>query len=200
MCRLSLVVASRGYSSLQCAGFSLRWLLMLQSIGSRRTGFSSCGWWALEHRLSSRGSWALEHRLSSCGSWALEHRLSSCGTRAYLLRGMWDLPGPGLKPVSPALTGGFLSTAPPGKPQSVAFMSDQLLGHCVRIMPRTDRIAKWSARLLLPRHCKSISIACFRITGDVSHVFNSVMIDRWVHGATLHPFIAKIPKIKSRNC
>ena len=29
---------------------------------------------------------------------------------------MWDLPGPGFKPVSPALAGGFLTTAPPGKP------------------------------------------------------------------------------------
>ena len=28
---------------------------------------------------------------------------------------MWDLPGPGLKPGSPALAGGFLTTAPPGK-------------------------------------------------------------------------------------
>ena len=28
---------------------------------------------------------------------------------------MWDLPGPGIKPVSPALAGGFLTTAPPGK-------------------------------------------------------------------------------------
>ncbi|KAJ8789164.1 hypothetical protein J1605_004958 [Eschrichtius robustus] len=45
--------------------------------------------------------------LSSCGSWAVERRLSSCGTR--------DLPGPGLEPVSPALAGGFLTTAPPGK-------------------------------------------------------------------------------------
>ena len=53
--------------------------------------------------------------LSSCGSQALEHRLSSCGTRALLLRGMWDLPGPGLEPVSPALAGGFLTTVPPGK-------------------------------------------------------------------------------------
>ena len=39
---LSLVVASGVYSSLQCAGFSLRWLL-LWSTGSRRVGFSSCG-------------------------------------------------------------------------------------------------------------------------------------------------------------
>ena len=28
---------------------------------------------------------------------------------------MWDLPGPGLEPISPALAGGFLTTAPPGK-------------------------------------------------------------------------------------
>ena len=30
---LSLVVASGGYSSLRCTGFSLRWLLLLQSTG-----------------------------------------------------------------------------------------------------------------------------------------------------------------------
>ena len=30
-------------SSLRCAGFSLRWLLLLRSTGSRREGFSSCG-------------------------------------------------------------------------------------------------------------------------------------------------------------
>ena len=41
--RLSLVVVSGGYSSLLCAGFSLRWLLLLRSTGSRRAGFSSCG-------------------------------------------------------------------------------------------------------------------------------------------------------------
>ena len=40
---LSLVAASGGYSSLQCAGLSLRWLLLLLSMGSRHAGFSSCG-------------------------------------------------------------------------------------------------------------------------------------------------------------
>ena len=43
-------------------------------------------------------------------------RRSSCGSRAQLLRGMWDLPRPGLEPVSPALAGRFSTTAPPGKP------------------------------------------------------------------------------------
>ena len=38
---LSLVMASRGYS-LQRASFSLQWLLLLQSMGSRHTGFNQC--------------------------------------------------------------------------------------------------------------------------------------------------------------
>ena len=42
-CARALFAVSRGYSSLQCEGFSLRWLLLLQSTGSRRVGFSSCG-------------------------------------------------------------------------------------------------------------------------------------------------------------
>ena len=41
-CRLSLFVASRGYSSLWCTVFSLRWLLLSQSMGFRHVGFSSC--------------------------------------------------------------------------------------------------------------------------------------------------------------
>ena len=45
-CELPLVVLSGGYSSLWCAGFSLRWLLLLRSMGSRCTGLSSCGAWA----------------------------------------------------------------------------------------------------------------------------------------------------------
>ena len=56
VCGLSLVVASRGYSLLRCAGFSLRWLLLLRSMGSRCTGFSSCGSRTLECRLSSCGA------------------------------------------------------------------------------------------------------------------------------------------------
>ena len=90
---LSLVVANQGYSLLQCANFSLWWLLLLQITGSRCAAFSSCD------------------------SRALERRLSSCGARAQLLRGMWDLPRPGLKPVSSALAGRFLTTVPPGKSQ-----------------------------------------------------------------------------------
>ena len=46
----------RGLLFVWCVGFSLRWLLLLRSTGSRRMGFSSCGSWALERRLSSCGT------------------------------------------------------------------------------------------------------------------------------------------------
>ena len=65
---LSLVAASRRYSSLPCAGFSLRWLLLLRSTGSRCTGFSSCGVWAQQLWLAV--SVVVAHRLScsvACG-------------------------------------------------------------------------------------------------------------------------------------
>ena len=64
-------------------------------------------------------------RLSSCSSQALEHSFSSCGNysvvEAKLLQGLWDLPGPVIVPTSPALTGGFVTTEPPEKPETVLF-------------------------------------------------------------------------------
>ena len=43
-------------SSLLCVGFSLWWLLLLQSMALGCEGFSSCGSRALERRLSSCGA------------------------------------------------------------------------------------------------------------------------------------------------
>ena len=40
---------------------------------------------------------------------------------------MWDLLGPGLEPVSPALAGGFLTSEPPGKPLRV--LPDEVVGN-----------------------------------------------------------------------
>ena len=74
-CGLSLVVVSRGYSSLRCAGFSMWWLLLLQSTGSRRTGFSSCGTWAQQLWLT--GSRAQAQQLWHTGLVALQHAGSS---------------------------------------------------------------------------------------------------------------------------
>ena len=67
---------------------------------------------ALGLRCSARASHC--SGFSYCG--ARRAGFSSCGARAQPLRGMRNLPGPGLKLVSPALAGGFLTTALPGKP------------------------------------------------------------------------------------
>ena len=54
---------------------------------------------------------------SYCRAQALEYTsFSSCGTWAQLLHGIWDLPRPGIKPVSPELQGGLISTGPTRKP------------------------------------------------------------------------------------
>ena len=37
---------------------------------------------------------------------------------------MWDLSGPGLEPMSPALAGRFLTTVPPGKPLESNFFKN----------------------------------------------------------------------------
>ena len=76
--------------------------------------FSSCGRWGplfivVRGPLTIAASLVAEHGLQT-------HRLSNCGSRALSLRGMWDLPRPGLEPVCPALAGRFSTTAPPGKP------------------------------------------------------------------------------------
>ena len=84
-----------------------------------------CAWAFSEQELLFFGARGLLIAVASlcCGAWALDawasvvvtRRLSSCGSWAQLLRGMWYLPRPGLKPVSPALAGRFSTTAPPGK-------------------------------------------------------------------------------------
>ena len=73
---------------------------------------------AVRGPLTIAASPVAEHRLQT-------RRLSNCGSRAQLLRGMWDLPRPGLEPVSPALAGRFSTTAPPGKPNPIFLMGEK---------------------------------------------------------------------------
>ena len=47
--------------------------------------------------------------------------LGSGGTQAQFLHGMRDLARTGIKPMSPALAGGFLSTVPPGKSHIIGY-------------------------------------------------------------------------------
>ena len=82
--------------------------------------FSSCGKWrplfiTVREPLAIAASLVAEHRLQT-------RRLSNCGSRAQLLRDMWDLPRPGLEPVSPASAGRLSTTAPPGKPNKFIYL------------------------------------------------------------------------------
>ena len=75
---------------MRCVGFSLRWLHLLRSTGSRYMG-----------------------------SVIVAHRLSYCV-------GRWNLPGPGIEPLSLALSYEFLTTRPLRKSWKLVFYS--LLG------------------------------------------------------------------------
>ena len=106
-----------------CVECWLLWLLLLWSSGSRLAG------------------------LGSCSSLALEHRLNSCGSRAWLLLSVWDPPRRGVKPMFPALAGGFLTTGPPGKPSvefliSVIEMLKLKLKYFGHLMRRVDWLEK----------------------------------------------------------
>ena len=83
---------------------------------SRCSGLSCCGVRAL-------GVWA---------SVVAERWLGSCGTQAY----MWDLPGSGIEPVSPASAGAFFTTEPPGKLSIRLFIESSLI-RCLLECPAT---------------------------------------------------------------
>ena len=96
--------------------FFIYFYLFLAVLGLRfcARAFSSWGkrgplFIAVHGPLTIATSLVAEHRLQT-------RRLSSCDSRAQPLRGMWDLPRPGLEPVSPALAGRFSTTVPPGEP------------------------------------------------------------------------------------
>ena len=132
---LGLRCYGRAFSS--CSEQALLFIAVPRA--SHYSGFSCCRAWAL----GARASVVVARRLISCGSWALEHRLSSCGALALLLRGMWDIPRPGVEPISQAMAGGFLTTVPPGK-SPISFFH-----HLTQILHQVQSTANvW---LLLPR-------------------------------------------------
>ena len=98
------IIFSHAGSSLPHASFLQLWLLSMLC-----TDFSL--WWLL----------VVEHR-----------HFSSCGARAQLPCSMWDLLRPGIKPMTPAQAGGFLTTALPGTPEKNA-VSKQVV-ELVRIL------------------------------------------------------------------
>ena len=117
---ISLLFKGQGNCPLSAVSFFFFFniYLFMAVLGPRfcARAFSSCGkrgplFIAMRGPLTVAASLVAEHKLQT-------RRLSSCGSRAQLLCGMWDLPRPGLEPLSPALAGRFSTTAPPGKPLS----------------------------------------------------------------------------------
>ena len=104
---------------LQSTGFSCRaraslvvehGLLLLQS-----TGFSCRAQAFKPSAFRFQQLWNVGSVVVAPG--ALRCRLRSCGPQTQLLHSMWDLPGSGIEPVSPALAGGFFTAEPPWKAQ-----------------------------------------------------------------------------------
>lgn len=88
--------------------FCICWVLFLPSFQA----FSTC-----KKGLNSHCCAQASHcgHFAYCRTWALEHRLSRYGAWAQLLRGMLNLPRPGIKAMSLVLAGVLLTTEPPGK-------------------------------------------------------------------------------------
>ena len=98
------------------------WLLSVFSAGSGLPCVAVCGGHSLV--VASRCS-----GFSCGGAQALGPvGFSNCGVWAQLPCGIWHLPGPGLKPVSPALAGRLLTMGPPGKSQRHGLMLQSLEG------------------------------------------------------------------------
>ena len=137
---LPLVETSGGYSLLWCVGFSLQWLILLCSMGFMTFG--------------------LQQR------WA--NGLGRCDTRTQLPLGMWDLLGPVIKPVSPALQGRLLTTGPPGKPIHVLFTNFNFFEFCGTQSPLKLAIPAlllgYKDGTVLKCLFFSISQSCFRLS------------------------------------
>ena len=94
------------------------------------SGFSCCGAPALGRK-----------GFSCCGSQTLEHRLDSYSAKAQLFCGMWDPPGSGIKPVSLALAGAFVTTESPGKPRKLTYSHSHSFGRQFLLASLSGQIA-----------------------------------------------------------
>ena len=98
------------------------WTWAFPSCGERGL-LSGCGVWAYPC-----GVWAYPCGASSLPSVGSGHSgFSSCGPWLQLPHSMWDLPGPGIESLHPALAGGFLAPGPQGSPVSKSLVQDCLL-------------------------------------------------------------------------
>ena len=101
---------------------SLCWVFVAAcglSLAAASGGHSSCRAWASHHDVfACCGAQALGLMgLSSYSCQTVECGLSRSDAWAQLPCGIWDLPGPGTKPMSSVLSCGLFPTGPPRKPR-----------------------------------------------------------------------------------
>ena len=134
--------------------------LWLQWAGS----FSCCEVWVFD-------AWAsviMAFGPKSHYAWALEPGLSSCGTGLSCPWSMGDLPGPGIKLVSPASAGGVLTTGPPGK----SFLT---------LLEESEFYPTFQSSLVgLSPNCPSLTILLTSFFFSISHTFSPVSAS-WDH-------------------
>ena len=88
-----MFVSARGLSLVVSKGYSLVSMCVLFIV--------------VASLVAEYGPWSSALGFQSMGSVVVAHK--------QLLCGMWNLPRPGIKPVSPASAGRFLPTVPPGE-------------------------------------------------------------------------------------
>ena len=103
---------------------------------------------------------------------------------------MWDLPGPGIEPVSAALAGGFLTTAPPGKSQKCNISCVSVLQSKCTLWPKVGPL--WAVGLSVPWPLWALSYSS-SLREEISGAYNclspSLMLSPWLQlqGQNLNP-------------
>ena len=161
--------------------------------------FSSCS----EQQLLSSCMWEL---LIVVASLVANYGLSSCGTQAYLPRGMWNFPGSGIKPVFPALAGGFLTIGSAGK--SHFSHSDECVLVCLLVPIATYSTFSWWPILLSSfSHFGAQSLGCVQLFATLwttacqaslsfiisQSLFKLMSIESVMPSNQLHPLLSPSP-------
>ena len=116
---------------------------------------------------------------------------------------MWDLPGPGIEPVSPALAGRFLTTAPPGKFPCVLFTQFLLVvtsckgiiqchNQDVDIDTIYQSYSEFPSFVLIVCVCVCVCV-CFQFYTVLSHMWVHVSTTMEIHNSSISRRIPVFP-------
>ena len=93
---------------------------------------------------------------------------SGCSLRAWLLCSRWNLPRPGIEPMSFALASGFFTTEPPGKPSCQIFNENEFLLECENLyecfFSTIDiPMLRWATEMPRDYSFKATQLGCARV-------------------------------------